>query len=126
VGYLIDTSTFYWAAAEPAQLSSKAVAALADIAKPRWLSVVSAYELANKHRLGKLPGFRPNEYNHAASHLGLAHLRLDQVEALEAGSHASMHRDPWDRIIAAQARAHALVVVSPDPAFDGLGCERLW
>jgi PIN domain nuclease of toxin-antitoxin system len=126
MGSLFDTSAFYWATAEPARLSTAAVTAFADMGPPRWLSAATAYELAHKHRLGKLPMFRPSEFTQAAAALSLKHLPFADADALAAALIDSPHRDPWDPIIAAQAQAHGLKIVSPDLEFDDLGAERLW
>jgi PIN domain nuclease of toxin-antitoxin system len=126
MGYLFDTSAFYWAAAEPARLSTAAVTAFADMGPPRWLSAAAAYQRANKHRLGKLAMFRPSEFTQAAAALSLKHWPIANADALAAALIDSPRRDPWDRIIAAPAQAHGLKIVSPDLEFDGLGAERLW
>jgi PIN domain nuclease of toxin-antitoxin system len=126
MGHLFDTSAFYWAAAEPARLSTAAVTAFADMGPPRWLRAATTDDRANTNRLGKLAMFRPSAFTQAAAALSLKHLPIADADALAAALIDSPHRDPWDRIIAAQAQAHGLKIVSPDLEFDGLGAQRLW
>jgi PIN domain nuclease of toxin-antitoxin system len=123
---LLDTATLIFAAVEPARLSATARAAIPDPANDLWISAVSAIEIAQKHRKGRLPTFGPIDYRHAVKVLRAQPIAVTDEHALEAGALASMHNDPWDRIIAAQARLEGIPVLTPDAEIAGLGARTLW
>lgn len=123
---LLDTSALLFAAAEPARLSPTARALLTDASTEAWVSAVSAFEAANKHRIGKLDHFRPDEFWPAVRAMRLRPLPVSPEHALFAGTLPSPHRDPFDRLLAAQATIEGLVILGADPAFDLLGVETVW
>ena len=92
------------------------------------VSAASAWEIATKVRLGRLPGAEDLERNYldVMELAGYTLLSVDSEAALRAGRLVSEHRDPFDRMIAAQALALDIPVVSPDSAFDPFGVRRLW
>lgn len=90
-----------------------------------FVSAASAWEIATKHRLGKLPGAEPIVTGYAAHLTTLrAHeLPVTSRHALAAGLFAVAHRDPFDRMLAAQAIAESVPLLTADPAlalFPGL------
>lgn len=124
---LLDTHAALWWWRLPAKLSAAATHAIAS-ADDIWVSAVSAYEITTKWRAGKLdmigdPAFSYEPLMTANNFMSLA---VADHHALAAGLLGSTHKDPFDRIIAAQALAEGLTVVTCDPAFARFGCRVLW
>jgi len=119
---LLDTHAFLWAAQEPAKLSTPARAAIEDSANQLFVSAMSVFEIANKHRLGKLPGFDlvVASYDAIVGRLGADHLPVSASHAALAGKFDWAHRDPFDRILAAQASLDDLQLVTVDRVFAEL------
>ena len=93
-----------------------------------FLSPVVAWELATKARLGKWPAASDAlaDMDAAITEAGLTPLPVTIDHARRAGSLLSPHKDPFDRMLAAQAAIEQLTLVTADPAFRTLGCETLW
>ncbi|MES2444007.1 MAG: type II toxin-antitoxin system VapC family toxin [Pseudomonadota bacterium] len=127
-GFLADTHVLIWWWHDDDRLSSSARAILADSAARIFVPTVCAWEIANKVRIGKLPQMAPfvDRYDALVSADGFLHLDLRYDHALRAGALAGDHRDPFDRLIAAQALIEKLAVVTSDRAFADFGCDVLW
>jgi PIN domain nuclease of toxin-antitoxin system len=125
---LLDTCTLIWATLSPAALSEQARAIIADESNEILVSAASAWEIATKVRLGKLPGAEKLEANYLAvmDEAGYTLLAIDTESALRAGRLTAEHKDPFDRMIAAQALALDITVLSSDPLFDLFGIRRIW
>ncbi len=125
---LLDTHTLLWAVLSPDTLSSKASAAIADEANVVLVSAASAWEIATKVRLGKLPGAESLErdFVEIIEEAGYTLLAIDAPCALRAGRLTGEHRDPFDRIIAAHALAEDMPVLSVDARLDVFGIRRIW
>jgi len=93
-----------------------------------YVSAASAWEIATKFRKGKLPEAEPLERNflEAMEAAGYTLLPVDATQGLRAGRLVGDHRDPFDRMIAAQALGLDIPVVTPDTLFDGFGVRRIW
>ena len=92
------------------------------------VSAASAWEIATKYRIGKLPGCEAVAVD-VARHIagqGFEALAIGVADAERAGRLPGSHRDPFDRMLAAQALAREFPVVSVDPVFDDFGVVRLW
>jgi PIN domain nuclease of toxin-antitoxin system len=128
VKVLLDTHTLLWAVINPAPLSNAAVTVIDDKANIILISAASAWEIATKVRKGKLPGAEAFErdFLHTLDNLGYALLSIDAEAALRAARLAGNHRDPFDRMIAAQALALDIPVISKDPKLDQFGVRRIW
>ena len=112
----------------PSALSPKAREAIADQKNVILVSAASAWEIATKVRLGKLPGAEKleREYLEVMVDAGYTLLDLDTATALRAGRMTAEHRDPFDRMIAAQAIGQDVPVLSPDSQLDQFGVRRIW
>ena len=126
-GLLLDTHVVLWALAEPDRLSETARITLADPRVDLWVSAVSAFEIATKHRLGKLPGAERilAELNPLLTRLGAQQLPITMSHASIAGSLEWDHRDPFDRLLAAQAQLESLPLMTADVVFGQLPSVRV-
>lgn len=125
---LLDTHALLWAVLSPKALSRRAAAAIANSANEVLISAASAWEIATKVRLGKLRGAEvlERDFLDVMEAAGYSLLSIDTATALRAGRLASHHRDPFDRVLAAQALAADLPIVSADEQLDSFGIRRLW
>ena len=125
---LLDTCTLIWATFSPKSLTPKVRKIIADKNNIILVSAASAWEIATKVRLGRLPGVErlEREYLDRIGDAGYMALAIDTESALRAGRFTAAHRDPFDRMIAAQALALDIPVLSPDAQFDSLGARRVW
>ncbi|MDR1088286.1 MAG: type II toxin-antitoxin system VapC family toxin [Coriobacteriales bacterium] len=116
--FLLDSCALLWAAKKPSGLGSSARGIIEDPATRLFLSSISAYEVAFKHRLGKLGeyGFIAENYTEVVRKLGTIDLPITLAHAYFAGQMAWPHRDPFDRIIAAQAALENLILITNDTA----------
>ena len=123
---LLDTHAFLWAIFEPKRLSRRVARWLTDPAVVLHLSVASIWEIEFKHRKGKLQAEASVVDRHmAALFIAPMAITVAHVRALEAlGS--TGHKDPFDRLIVAQALVDGMSVVSADPKLDAYGISRLW
>jgi PIN domain nuclease of toxin-antitoxin system len=116
---LLDTHVLLWALLEPQKLSPELRDALEDSDNMLVVSAASAWEIATKWRLGKLQHASAvvQNYSMALHRLAAIDLPISGAVARQAGLWDVPHRDPFDRLLAAQARADDLVLASTDPAF---------
>ncbi len=93
-----------------------------------FVSSKSAWEIATKHRLGRLPSAEVllQEGSNLLQAQGFFTLPVSWRHGLRAGSYALAHRDPFDRLLAAQAELDDLTLVTLDPALAAFPCRRLW
>ncbi len=124
---LLDTGAFLWWLAGSQRLSRPARRAIEDEANDVLVSAASAWEITTKHRLGKLPeaGLIALELSATIASQGFKELPISVDDAGRAGRLPGPHRDPLDRVLAAQALARDLVVVSIDSVFDRYAVRRL-
>ena len=120
---LLDTRVVLWALAEPAKLTRPARAALEEAENEVFVSVVSGWEIAIKRALGKLEA--PEDLEAAIRMQGFAPLLMTFHHAAQAGSLPTHHRDPFDRMLIAQAQAEGLVLVTRDPDIPRYGVRTL-
>lgn len=126
---LLDTHVLIWAIGAPHRLGSDAHALIADRDTELLVSAASAWEVATKHRLGKLPGVEAliDDWASTVSRLGAAELPVSAAHALYAGGLSWEHRDPFDRMLASQAILEGVPLVTSDRAFGALpGLRTRW
>lgn len=125
---LLDTATFLWIVGDAPELSDSARARFQDPGNDVYLSAVSAWEIAIKHALGKLP--LPAPPGELVPELREEHriepLALDEESALHLGRLPPIHRDPFDRMLVCQAIAHGLVLLTSDAAIREYPVRTLW
>ena len=125
---LLDTHAFLWWLAGSERLSQQARQAIANEANDVLVSAASAWEIATKHRLGKLRNAEivALDIAGAISGQGFEELAITVDDAGRAGELACPHRDPFDRMLISQALARNLVLISIETLFDQYGVRRLW
>lgn len=116
---LLDTHTLLWALAEPGRLSPRAADVVRDAGNTLLVSAASAWEIATKQRLGRLPsaGAIVAGYSAHLARLRVEELPIRSVHALIAGGFLVEHRDPFDRMLAAQAIIEGVPLLTDDRAF---------
>jgi PIN domain nuclease of toxin-antitoxin system len=125
---LLDTCTVIWATMAPSTLSQAVRDIIIEPQNEVLVSAASAWEIATKVRLGKLPEAEKLEssFIDVMRLAGYTLLSLDAETALRAGRLVAAHRDPFDRMIAAQALGLDILVLSPDGPLDQFGVRRVW
>jgi len=126
---LLDTVTFIFWHADSPRLSPVARQLMLEAPqRPVYVSAASAFEIATKVRLGKLtvPAAMLNDFAYVVEADGFRLLDVDAASAIRAGQLAGAHRDPFDRLIAAQALSIEAPVVTNDSAFTALGVAVVW
>lgn len=120
---LLDTHVLLWSLATPEELSPGARAAIADGTNQVFASAASFWEIAIKAAAGKLTV--ADDLLDAADAAGFSSLPIVPSDALRAGALPSLHGDPFDRMLVAQALERSLTVVTRDRRFDGYGALTL-
>jgi PIN domain nuclease of toxin-antitoxin system len=125
---LLDTHAFLWWIAGDTALSRPARAAVGDDNNAVFVSAASAWEIATKFRLGKLPGVAAIAADLAAvfDAQGFNPLPITLIHGQVAGSLPGPLRDPFDRMLIAQAMLDSMVLVSNEQGFAAYGVRRLW
>ena len=125
---LLDTHTLIWWLAGDPSLPATAREAVADLYNDVFVSAASAWEIATKYRIGKLPqaAALAADVAGAIAGQGFAALPITVLDGQTAGSLPGPHRDPFDRMLIAQAMLGDLVLVSNELVFDRYGVRRLW
>ena len=121
--FLLDTRVVLWALAEPAKLARPARSALEDAQNEVLVSVVSAWEIAIKRALGRLEA--PDDLEAAIRMQGFEPLLLTFHHAAQVSGLPPHHRDPFDRMLIAQAQAEGLVLVTRDSNIPLYGVRTL-
>lgn len=125
---LLDTHTLLWWWKDDPRLSKRAAKAIADETNAVLVSAVSAWEIATKHRIGKLPGAERaiGEFNQLIVTDGFEHLTVSFQHAIRAGGFAIEHRDPFDRMLAAQSIIEGATLVTNDAAMKLFRAKCFW
>jgi PIN domain nuclease of toxin-antitoxin system len=128
VNLLLDTHALLWWLSDDARLPDGARALIGSNDNVVFVSVVSALEIATKFRLGRLPEVAAwiDEYEQEIERAEFTPLAIQTTHALAAGRFSAAHRDPFDRLLAAQAKLEALVLVTRDPVFADFPIAVRW
>jgi PIN domain nuclease of toxin-antitoxin system len=128
VKLLLDTQCWLWWFAQPERLNEEAIAHIADETNALWLSVASIWEMGIKVAIGKLPLPEPID-SYIPSRMVLLNMRSLEItasHALQASMLPLHHRDPFDRMLVAQAQMEEMMLVSADPMFRLYNVSMLW
>jgi PIN domain nuclease of toxin-antitoxin system len=125
---LLDTHALIWWVINHAALSRTAENAIRDPDNEVLVSAASAWEIATKHRIGKLSqaGSLAVDFAGSLAAEGFIGLPIGIHDGEAAGRLQGPHRDPFDRMLIAQALAGSLTIVSNERLFDRYGVSRLW
>ncbi len=125
--FLLDTHYVLWAALDPLHLEPWVASLLGDVGNEVLVSAATAYEISLKVRLGKLPGGEVFERNilKNVGQLGFSIVPLSPEVMVRAARFVSKHKDPFDRMVAAQAIELDLDLLSVDGKMDSFGVRRL-
>jgi PIN domain nuclease of toxin-antitoxin system len=125
---LLDTATFLWWTTSDKRLPAATANALRDPERRVWLSAASSWEIAIKHAMGKLPlpddpmVFVPDR----RAKYDIELLAIGELETLQVGKLPPLHRDPFDRLLVAQAITHGLQIATSDPRIRQYPCRWIW
>ncbi len=125
---LLDTHALLWWLAGDERLSATARLAISSEDNEIFVSAASAWEVSTKHRLGKLPGAGPLAVDFAREvrQQGFSELPISLAHGQVAGALPGEHRDPFGRMLIAQAREEKMALVSNENMFDSFGVQRVW
>ena len=128
IALLLDTHALLWWLFDDPKLSCAARAAIGDPQNKIIVSAASAWEITTKHRLGRLPeaGDVPVRLPHYLRRARFAVLNISLEHAMAAGALPGPHKDPFDRMMVAQARSEDLAVVTTDQVFRDYGVAVIW
>jgi PIN domain nuclease of toxin-antitoxin system len=126
--FLLDTHTLLWCFNASPSLSDRARRVIEEGSNEILVSAVSAWEIATKVRLGKLPTGDEliNDFERYLTRLGFEALPISLRHAVRAGSLPGDHRDPFDRMLISQAQSEELPIISNDRIFDDYQVRRFW
>jgi PIN domain nuclease of toxin-antitoxin system len=125
---LVDTHALLWALDGDKRLSKAAQTAMESFENEVFVSAASAWEISTKFRLGKLPGVASvvGKLERTFSQMGFHPLPISIHHAERAGALRGEHRDPFDRMLIAQAQAEDLALLSNERLFDAYAVARIW
>ena len=125
---LLDTHAFLWFITADSRLGVNAKSAIEDPANQRLLSMASLWEMAIKFSLGKLKLAKPFD-TLMAEQLAANAIDILSIDVLHVTAVSKMpfhHRDPFDRLLIAQAIVEKVAIVSTESTFDAYGIDRIW
>jgi PIN domain nuclease of toxin-antitoxin system len=128
VKLLLDTQCWLWWFAQPERLNEEVIAQIADENNELWLSVASIWEIGIKVAIGKLPLPDPLD-SYISSRMAQLRVRSLEITASHALQSAALplhHRDPFDRMLIAQAQIEEMMLVSADSMFNKYDISLLW
>ena len=125
---LIDTRALLWWLSDDPSLSPAARKAMAETSNVLLVSAASAWEIATKVRLGRLPGAEglAADFQGFMRREGFRTLDISADHGIRAGLLPGPHKDPFDRMLISQAQAENVPIVTNERVFDGYGVRRLW
>ena len=126
---LLDTCTFLWWLVEPASLSPLAHASIESGDNELYVSVVTPWEIAIKRKVGRFDGLPADIDERMLEAAGAESIEILPIlwpHAVRAGELPLHHRDPFDRMLAAQAQVEKLTLLTPDPLFTPYDVKAMW
>ena len=125
---LLDSHALFWWVLDANELSKRARQALEDFENEIFVSAATAWEIATKFRRDKLPeaGSFVHVFAESLRKQGFRELLVSVDHALRAGLLPGVHRDPFDRLLIAQAQAENMLLVSNEKLFDSYQVQRIW
>ena len=125
---LLDTHALLWWLSDDPALTRAARMVIAETRNTIFVSAASAWEIATKVRLGKLPTAADLTTDFAGylQREGFQILAISGEHAIRAGLLPGPHKDPFDRMLIAQAQAENMPIVSNESLFDTYGVRRIW
>ncbi len=125
---LLDTHTLLWWILDDRPLTRAARETIAETSNTMLVSPASAWEIAIKFRLGKLPrvGDLVSNFSSKVVHEGFELLPVSAEHGIRAGMLPGLHKDPFDRMLIAQSQAENIPIISNEMVFDAYGVRRLW
>lgn len=128
VHLLLDTHALLWWLSDDPALTKRARTAIANTRNTVLVSAASAWEIATKVRLGKLPTAAglAAQFADQIQREGFEMLAISSDHAIRAGLLPGTHKDPFDRMLIAQSQAENLALVSNEVVFDTYGIRRIW
>jgi PIN domain nuclease of toxin-antitoxin system len=125
---LLDTCTFLWIAGGERALPPRVATLYQSSENEVYLSAASVWEIAVKHANGRLPLPAPPQalVPQERERCGVDQLAIDEETALHVGRLPSLHRDPFDRLLVAQAIVHGLTILTPDPLIAQYPARVIW
>ena len=128
VRLLLDSHSLLWWMADDPRLPASSRNAIRTGGNEVFVSAASAWEICTKHRIGKLPEAEPiaSRFEAAIAGQNFHPLSVTMQHAQLAGSLHGVHKDPFDRMLIAQALVENLTLISNEARFDAFGVARLW
>jgi len=128
VRLLIDTHALLWWLSDDPSLSDAARKAMAETSNVLLVSAASAWEIATKVRLGRLPGAAElaADFQGFMRREGFTTLDITADHGIRAGLLPGPHKDPFDRMLISQAQAENVPIVTNERAFESYGVRRVW
>jgi PIN domain nuclease of toxin-antitoxin system len=125
---LLDTHTLLWWILEDSALTQTARETIAETNNTMLVSAASAWELAIKFRLGKLPRAEDlvSNFSSEVEREGFQLLPISPEHGIRAGLLPGSHKDPFDRMLIAQSQAENTPIISNETVFEAYGVRRLW
>jgi PIN domain nuclease of toxin-antitoxin system len=125
---LLDTHCWLWWFSQPERLSSEAIAQITDETNELWLSVASIWEIGIKVSIGKLPLPEPIDsyISSRIEEMGARECEITAHHALQAAKLPLYHRDPFDRMLIAQAKIENMTIITADAIFKQYEVSIIW
>ena len=125
---LLDTHALLWWLSDDAALTRSARRTIADTKNTLIVSAASAWEIATKVRLGRLPSANDlaADFSGHLDRDGFELLAISAEHGIRAGLLPGPHKDPFDRMLIAQAQAENMPIITNEPLFESYGVRRIW